>query len=322
MIFGDSTTQETSGDYTWRYRLAAHLALSAPRQIDFVGTRDDVHDNVTDQPGSHAYLNPNFDAAHSSVWGDSLYLEDPKVEGVLRQAPADVAVVLLGGNDLEFRTNAPQTVTKMKEFVDDARKANPNLTFVLGHVLTRWNNATNAYAIPQAKDFDKLLDAAAPGWSTPTSRVVTAQTDLGWDPRKDTWDGTHPDPNGEMLIARGFANALNRLGIGGTFGEVYGVLSWPEKGGLPVATPAGGTHYTITWPAEPGATSYLVERRIESATGTGSYVRWPAYIKGLSFTSENLPNGAKVDYRVVPVKEWMTGQPGPAVTITVPGGGA
>ncbi|WP_232304112.1 GDSL-type esterase/lipase family protein [Pseudofrankia sp. DC12] len=132
MIIGDSLTQGTAGDYTWRYRLAAHLSLSAPGRVDFVGTRDDVHDNVSDTAGSHAYLDPMFDRQHSSVWGDSLYLENPKVEGVLKQVPADV--VLLGGNDLEFRTNAPQTVAKIKQFLDNARKASPRLTFVLGHV--------------------------------------------------------------------------------------------------------------------------------------------------------------------------------------------
>ncbi|MBL7493429.1 GDSL family lipase [Frankia sp. AgB1.9] len=317
MIFGDSTTQETAGDYTWRYRLAAHLSFSAPGRVDFVGTRDDVHDNVSDTAGSHAYLNPMFDSQHSSVWGDSLYLETPKVESVLRKVPADVALVLLGGNDLEFRTNAPQTVVKIKQFIDNARKANPKLTFVLGHVLTRWNPEFNAIALPQAVAYNKLLDQAAPGWSTSTSQVITAPTDLGWNPREDTWDGSHPNPNGEMLIARGFANALHDLGIGGRFGAVFGNLTWPEKGGVPVAAPAGGTHYTVTWPAAPGATAYLIERRTGS-TDTQTYVRWPAQIKGLTFTTENLSRGSTVYYRVIPVKAWMTGQPGPAVEINVP----
>ncbi|OHV33578.1 MULTISPECIES: GDSL-type esterase/lipase family protein [Pseudofrankia] len=317
IIFGDSVTHGSAGDFTWRYRLAKHLTLSAPGRVDFVGDRDDLWDNVADVGGSQAYADPYFDRDHHARWGDALRVEVPTIEGVLRKNPADVVLVALGANDLAYWTSSPATLALMRQLVDNARRANPNVTFVIGHVLTRWDPYTNSPALAAASEFNQLLDAQAPGWSTPTSKVVIARSDQDWNPRQDTWDGSHPDPDGEMLIARGFANALAGLGIGGQFGEVYSGLAWPGTGQTPTATPAGGTRYTLTWPATPGAADYLIERRVLSPQGESSYSRLPSSVRALTWTTDDLPLGAVVAYRVVPVKFWMVGQPGPPVTFTV-----
>ena len=99
MIMGDSITQETTGDYTWRYRLAEHLSLTAPGLVNFVGDRSDVYDDVASKQGSHAYADPLFDSDHSAVWGDALSLEMPKVQALVQKIPTDVLIVALGGND-------------------------------------------------------------------------------------------------------------------------------------------------------------------------------------------------------------------------------
>ncbi|MBL7493428.1 GDSL family lipase [Frankia sp. AgB1.9] len=318
MIIGDSLAQGTAGDYTWRYRLAGHLTLTAPGRVDLVGDRTDLYDPLTDDAGSHAYLDPKFDTDHHADWRDAFRLEIPKVAGLLRKVPADVLLVELGENDLTYWTKPAETVALTKQFIDNARKANPNITIVLGHVLTRWDYLRDDLGLPIATDYNRLLDAQVPRWSTPTSKVVLALTDQGWDPQKDTWDGTHPNPDGEMLIARGFANALHSLGIGGPFGPVYGGLTWPEKGGTPTATPAGGTRYTLSWPAAAGTDDFIVERRISSAN-EASFTRLPGSVKGTSWTTDSLPAGATVAYRIIPLKFWMAGQPGPAVEFAVPG---
>lgn len=41
MVVGDSITQGSSGDYTWRYRLWRHLTDRGVR-VDLVGPRDDL----------------------------------------------------------------------------------------------------------------------------------------------------------------------------------------------------------------------------------------------------------------------------------------
>jgi lysophospholipase L1-like esterase len=316
IVFGDSITQGSAGDYTWRYRLAQHLTQTAPGRVDFVGDRADLWDNVTDAGGSRDYADPQFDSDHEARWGDALRLEVPKVERDLGRNPANVALVALGANDLTYWTNAAQTLMLMRQFVEAARRANPAITVVIGHVLTRWDPYTNSPALAAAADFNRLLDTQAAGWSTPWSKVAVARTDEGWDARQDTWDGSHPDPDGEMLIARGFAKALAGLGIGGQFPAVPGGLPWPGTGSTPTVAPAGGGRYTLTWPRTPGATDFLVERRIVSPAAEPGYTRLPGYIHGLTWTTEERTPGRVVAYRVIPVKFWMVGQPGPPVTFT------
>jgi lysophospholipase L1-like esterase len=317
LITGDSITQQSAGDFTWRYRLATHLYQTAPGQVTFVGDRDDIWDNVTDKGGSYAYVNPHFDRRHHARWGDSLREETPTIESVVRAQPADVMLVALGANDLSYWTTPPDTAVLMKRYIDNVRVANPRMTFVIGHVLARADFRDFSFNLPQAGVFNQILDAQAPGWSTPTSKVVVARTDLGWDPRVHAWDGSHPTPDGEMFIARGFADALAGLDIGARFGPVPAHVPWPGPGDKPTVTPAarGGGRVTLTWAATPGATQYLVERRVVSWNEPG-YTRQPGAVSGYTWTSDPLLPGITVAYRVVPWKGRMDGTPSPAVMFT------
>jgi len=318
LITGDSITHQSAGDYTWRYRLATHLTLTAAGRVDFVGDRDDVWDNVADKGGSYAYVEPDFDRWHHARWGDSLRNETPIIEGVARANPADLMLVALGANDLTYWTSPADTATLMKKFIDNARAANPKMTFVIGHVLARADFRDFSFNLPQAGVFNQILDAQAPAWSTAASKVVIAHTDLGWDPRIHAWDGSHPTPDGEMFIARGFADALADLGIGQRFGPLPGHIPWPGLGRRPAAAPAqqGGGRVTLTWEPTPGATQYLVERRVVS-WNEPDFVRQAGSVAGYAWTSEPLLTGVTVAYRVVPWKGRMGGSPGPATTFTV-----
>ncbi|ONH22977.1 GDSL-type esterase/lipase family protein [Pseudofrankia asymbiotica] len=318
MIVGDSITHESAGDYTWRYRLAEHLTRTAPGRVDFVGDRDDIWDNVADKGGSHDYADPAFDSEHHSRWGISLRSEVPQIEAAVRAHPADVMLIALGANDLTYWTQPPDTAVLMKQLIDNARRVNPNMTFVVGHVLTRADFRDNSMNLPTAPPFNAILDAQAPGWSTPTSRVVVARTDIGWDPLRDAWDGSHPTPDGEVIIARGFADALAGLGIGTPYGPLPGHIPWPGIGRRPtvVLTRPGDSRVTVSWAATPGATEYFVERKAVS-WGEPDFIRAPAPVTGYSWTSDPLLPGVTVAYRIVPMKGRMPAAPGPATTFTV-----
>ncbi|MBL7501036.1 GDSL family lipase [Frankia sp. CNm7] len=318
MIVGDSITHESAGDYTWRYRLAEHLARTAPGRVDFVGDRADVWDNVADKGGSTDYADPRFDREHHALWGDSLRNEVPAIEAAVRATPADVVLVLLGANDLTYWTLPADTVVLMKQFIDNVRRVNPRMTFVLGHVLPRADFRDNSLNLPQAGVFNSLVDEQAAAWSTPASKVVVARTEIGFDPLRDAWDGSHPTPHGELLIARGFADALASLGLGAPFGPVPDNVPWPGTGRPPTVAQAapGDTRVTLTWPATPGATQYVVERRVVS-WNEQAFIRVPASVSGYSWTSDPLLPGVTVAYRVVPMKGRMAGQPGPSVDYTV-----
>jgi lysophospholipase L1-like esterase len=319
MVIGDSITQESAGDYTWRYRLWQHLTATAPGRVAFVGDRDDIWDNVADKGGSHAYADPNFDSEHHARWGDALRNETPVMADVVRAHPADVMLIALGANDVSYWTQPPDTAILMKRLIDNVRAVNPNMTFVIGHVLARADFHDDHMNLPGAPVFDQILDAQAAGWSTATSKVVVADTDRGWNPLVDAWDGSHPTPDGEMIIARGFADALAGLGIGALFGPLPPHIPWPAVGREPTAAPAapGSDRITLTWAPTPGATQYVVEREVVSWHEQAFTRQNGDGVAGYSWTSDPLLPGVEISYRVVPWKGRMPGSPSPAVTVTI-----
>jgi lysophospholipase L1-like esterase len=318
MIVGDSITHESAGDYTWRYRIWQHLQLTAPGRAHFVGDRDDVWDNVADRGGCYDYADPHFDRWHHARWGDSLRDETPVIGEVVRAHPADLMMIAIGANDLSYWTVPVDTATLLRRFLDNVRAVNPAMTFVIGHVLDREDFSNDTMNLPNAPIFNTILDTQAASWSTSTSRVLVADTDRAWNPLVHAWDGSHPTSDGEMIITRGFADALAGLGLGKPFGPLPAHIPWPGVGRAPTAVPvsAGSGRYALAWAATPGATQYVVERQVVS-WGEPGFLPQGGGVAGYSWTTDHLLPGVTVAYRVVPWKGRMPGHPGRATTFTV-----
>ncbi|MFD1826766.1 hypothetical protein [Mumia zhuanghuii] len=73
LITGDSITQGSSGDYTWRYRLWDKLQSTEAGQVEFVGTRSDLYDNVNDGFGSQHYAVNFAGEKHAAKWGSTYW---------------------------------------------------------------------------------------------------------------------------------------------------------------------------------------------------------------------------------------------------------
>src|SRR4051794_6230696 len=71
LILGDSVTQGSVGDWTWRYRLWQHFA-DAGVAVDFVGPSRDLFDRSTNTYVPDGYLDPDFDQDHAARWGNAL----------------------------------------------------------------------------------------------------------------------------------------------------------------------------------------------------------------------------------------------------------
>jgi lysophospholipase L1-like esterase len=319
LIVGDSITQGSAGDFTWRYRLWKHLAATAPGAADFVGDRTYLYDNIAEQQGSMAYADPNFDTAHHALWGRPLAFEKDTVASAVSSSGAQVVLVLLGINDLAWFGETPaQVAADMDTFIRNVRSANPAAKIVIGHVLSRYDIfGQKLVNVNDTQDLNARYDALAAARSTASSRVVTAATDAGWDPRVDTWDGTHPNSTGEVRIAAKFADALHGLGLGAAYGSIPSSVQWTSTGAKPSAV-SGDRKVTLSWAARPGANAYFIEQKIDSI-GQTAFTRLPYAVSATSWTAGLLLAGWVVEFRVVPVKGLMTGLPGPAVTTTVGG---
>jgi lysophospholipase L1-like esterase len=319
MIVGDSISQGSAGDFTWRYRLWKHLQATAPGAATFVGDRNDLFDNVSGQQGSYAYADPSFNTNHHALWGRPLVYEKDTIAQAVQSSGAQVLLVLMGINDLAWFLETPaQAEGYMETFVQNARSANPNLTFVIGHVMDRadlWHNTLLQQ--DTASQLDGLYDDMASRLSTAASPIITARTDAGWDPLKLTWDGTHPNSTGEVLIAAKFADALARLGIGSPYGSIPSYVQWPTSIPAPSATGID-RGIALSWLAAPGVTGYLIQQKIDSLNQT-AFTSLPYPIAGTSWTARPLVPGWTFEFKVVPTKGVMQGVPSQASWATVRG---
>lgn len=316
MVVGDSITQGSAGDVTWRYRLAKHLS-SAGVAANFVGDRDDLYDNINNVQGDHHYAY-SFDDDHHAQWGRALADEKNTIGGAVSANTPDVVLVLLGINDLIWLARTPQQVAAdMQAFVTNVRAAKPNATIVIGHTMSRWDLWNKVYLDqPATADLNSRYDTLAASMSTSSSRVVTTANPSGWDPAVHTWDGTHPNTTGETRIAKAFADALSKVGIGPLYTGPTSA-TWPQAGkGLTVAPLDKAAK--LTWSSTPGANAYFIEQRIIVPSNETTFTRLPYPVSGTTWTAQ-APAGWQIDYRIAPVKGLMTGLPGTSVRVTIGG---
>jgi hypothetical protein len=317
MVVGDSIAQGSAGDCTWRYALADHLQRVGAN-VEIVGDRDDLYDNVNERHGSHAYCDRYFRGRHHAQWGRTLAAEKDTIRAAVSATGANLLLVALGVNDLAWLGATPaQVAGYMDELIANARAANPSIRIIIGDVLTRydfWRGQLIGEA--QAQDVNTRFWRLAEDRSTAQSPIDTAYMGLDWNPAESTWDGVHPNARGEYWIARSFANPVHRmLGITEQFMGYYprDPRLWQVTGGRVTATGLDGA-IRISWPPTPGATGYVIQQQIHSLGETEfKSLPYPMPATTFSWTARGLVPGWDVSFRVFPVKgvtQGWAGDPG------------
>lgn len=224
MIVGDSISHGSSGDWTWRYRLWKHLRAH-DLQIDLVGPKGTLDDIRTAQVGDDdsTYADPDFDPDHDAQWGRPYLTEKDEIEQKVLQHRPDYLLVLLGINDLFWYDTQPdQFEHNLREFLANARMANSTLRIVLGRILPTQRAADDPAFAERVADCNRRLHHAAGELWTPSSPIVIAHTDAEFVAAEHTWDGTHPNPRGEIRIAAAFADTLaSWFAFGGRYHRPY-----------------------------------------------------------------------------------------------------
>lgn len=318
LITGDSITQGSSGDYTWRYRLWNKLQSTEVDPVSFVGTRTDLYDNVNDTQGSQYYAASFAGKAHSAKWGDAFTLELGNISAQVTTTGANVLVVMLGSNDLAYLTSPEDTIANLKTYIARARQAAPGIDIVVGQVVNRWDPWSQSYILnSETSAYASLLQTAASELNTSSQRVVVAPTMTGWDPKIHTWDGTHPNPTGEALIAQRVSQALATIGVGASSPDISGTKSW-NVAGSSVGLQSGSEQASLSWNRTPsGATGMFIETRLSNIAE--AWHRLPYAVSGNGWTAGLLAAGGTYEFRVVPSKGFSTGIAGPASSVVVGG---
>ncbi len=260
VMFGDSTTQGATGDWTWRYRLWQHLSANQV-QADFVGPYSTVADPLAQRFDSQIYADPDFDRDHASYWGGILSEQSPFVTETVSRYQPHVMLVLLGINDLVRLQHSPeQALASLRDFITAAQSAKPDVTVVVGELPWTWIEGVTA--------FNRGLPDIASQTSTPQS-LVTLTSFGGFTECAQTYDRVHLSASGEMAVAAGFARALAGLGIGVSMPDP---LPWvpdvPRQVAQNLRAEPGNASVTLRWLNPPGAGHERVWVRDVSVDGT------------------------------------------------------
>lgn len=295
MLVGDSMTEGSSGDWTWRYRLAQYLDDAGVDYL-FVGPGTAMWDMATQTHTSYDYADPAFDQHHFAKWGQSMHAvldqnapsPDQSIGGAVSTYQPDVVIELLGINDTLYGSLPQETIDVAHQFVDQVRAAKSDTDLVLSTVPD--TNYANVSA------YNSLLESTAPSWSTPGSPVVVSDPSPGWDPSVDTCDSTHPSATGEVQIAAAQADAFATLGIGSPAPRPLPTPPpGPRQPAVLSATPGDG-QVTLTWQLPPGGTSVLISTR--NVTEGAAWRQLPFALGGDSWVSGGLTNGDTYAYKI------------------------
>lgn len=292
LIVGDSVTQGSSGDWTWRYRLWRHLQESGV-VVDFVGPRTDLWDLRANGPGATSYADPDFDRDHAARWGMWSGFPDTPIATLVAAHQPDVVITMVGVNDILYGRSPLATADDTAALVAAARAVDPDLAFVVAEATQHWFTG-----VPQ---FNAALGPVAAAAATAESPVVVASAAAGYDELQDTWDHSHANARGEVKIAAAVADALATLGVGDPADRPLVLPPVGPRSGPSLSSSSGDGSATLTWQGGPGATSHLLWTRDVTAGGEWTLAADELPGDGTR-TLAPLVNGRRYQYRLQPVK--------------------
>jgi hypothetical protein len=302
MIVGDSISQGSSGDYTWQYRLYEHLRADGVSP-QMVGPNNWLFNNVTNVEGDCSYADPKFEDANDAVWGLTLFSQIDTIGATVTTYQPDYLLVLLGLDDIYwYGISQPDMAANLASFIAAARTARPNIRIVLGLIPPDIHQQTDPAFAANVAAYNQTISSTASQLSTAASPIAVAQDGTDINVAADLWDGTHPNANGEVKIAAGFADALaSQFQLGSAYPTPFpvlptGPLTHPQLTVTPSAT-AGQA--VLSWTLAPGADGYYVyQKNVTQGDTTFTKLPWPLSPTQNPWTAGLLVTGDTYDYEL------------------------
>jgi lysophospholipase L1-like esterase len=225
MMAGDSITQGRNGDYTWRYRFDMELKRQGVTNVDLVGPKK--------APTSYGskfshYLASGWDTDHDATSGTMLSQQVANIGGEVARYQPDILITYLGTNDFLdiprknhgisytamlalYRARIDLVMSEWDTYLANVRAKDPNVKVVLGELVTP------QIPVEIRDEYNARLADFATNASIlqSKSKVVVAQlAGTIWASSQYLYDGIHPTPTGETLLAQRFAEQVDQVDPG------------------------------------------------------------------------------------------------------------
>jgi hypothetical protein len=245
-----------------------------------VGPYGWLYNNVTNRQRDYSYADPHFEHANDAMWGMTLFREKDAIGGKIAKYRPDYLLVLLGLNDIFwYGIGQSGMAANLAGFIENARAARPQIRIVLGLIPPDIHGQTSSALGAAFATYNQTIISTAARLSTTTSPIAVAHDGSGINVAADLWDGTHPNANGEVKIAAGFAEALaSRFRLGSPYPSPLpvlptGPLTSPE---LTLRRSGKAAQAVVSWTLAPGASGYYVYfEDVSRGATTFTRLPWP-----------------------------------------------
>ncbi len=187
MPLGDSITEGITGNASYRYYLWQRLQ-AAGHQVDFVGSMSGVYGGPP--------LFSDFDQDHEGHWGWRVDEILAHIGTWAHAVQPDVVLIHLGHNDLWDSQSISSTIDELGQLIDALRSVNPHVQVLLAQVIP----STEA-ALVGLSSVNAQIPALVAVKTTSSSAVLVVDQYSSFDAVVETWDGVHPNAEGEQHMA-------------------------------------------------------------------------------------------------------------------------
>jgi hypothetical protein len=194
MPLGDSITQGDFEHDSYRRPLFKSLALEG-RSVEFVGS---LSSNHRGRPP-----HPDFDPDHEGHWGFRVDEILEEIRGWVLTEEPDVLLVHLGSNDVFQNQSVASTIEELERLIDVVREARPDAAFLVARIIPTAHSTRNR----RIRELNDAISSLA-SKSTDRSPVRIVDHFTGFDPAEMTYDGVHPNAEGEIHMADRWLAAL------------------------------------------------------------------------------------------------------------------
>lgn len=196
LCIGDSITQGGGNykeEYTFRlplYRLLINNGLN----VDFIGTRKNGLNPSFEWPN-------DFDPDHEGYYGATTNAVRDALKINLSNLPVpDIAIIDLGSND-ENKNSDLTVIPALEDIIHQLRTRNPEIKIILIQIPGMYSNFRMHFFVWRMKN----------SLSQDKSPIITIPLYLTWNTHNDTFDGEHPNIQGQNKIADSIYSELKPL---------------------------------------------------------------------------------------------------------------